>query len=151
MYGVCHNSLFSWEGLLKKNIQSLNFPAGWRDLCPKFRNRVEKIARVRDSRPEKFSVFRKFLLLRNETPRFRKIRRFSCNNEHFLSVRGNFLLEVIVFRFYQELNAVRSQNSELSWGKSHVFLIFGEIIVYLRKAIVDLKNNNCGKSSYSGN
>ena len=52
----------------------------------------KKIARTGDLHPEKFSVFRKFLLLWNESPRFRKNCRFSGNVGKFLSVHGNFLL-----------------------------------------------------------
>ena len=109
-----------------------------------------------DSRPKKFSAFWKFLLLWNETPRFRKIRQFSCNAGQFFSLCDNFLLqncrlEVYVFQFYQELNAVRSKISELSRRISHILPVFGEIIVYIRKMIVDFKNINCGKRSYSSN
>ena len=43
--------------------------------------------------------------------------------------------EVIVFRFYKELNGVRSKNSELSREVLHKLPVFGEIIVYLYKMI----------------
>ena len=46
---------------------------------------------------------------------------------------------MIVFRFYRELDAVRSKNSELSHGILRILQILGEIKVYLRKTIVDLK------------
>ena len=77
---------------------------------------LKRIARAGDSCPEKFLVFWKFLLLWNETPRICKIPRFSCIMLHNFLVSviiSYFLLEVIFFLFYQELNAVRSENSKL--------------------------------------
>ena len=47
------------------------------------------------------------------------------------------------------MNAVQSKNLEINPDISHTLLIFGEIKVYLCKIIMDLKNINCRKNSYS--
>ena len=59
--------------------------------------------------------------------------------------------EVIVFLFYQELNTIPSENSELSCKILHILLVFDKIVVYLHKIIVDLINISHGKSLYSAN
>ena len=72
----------------------------------------------------------------------------------FCVTLDNFLLPILDDSFpilYQELNTVRSENSELSHGILHFLPVFGEIIVYLCKMVVDLKNINYGKISYYGN
>ena len=83
----------------------------------------KRIVRAKNSRPEKFSVIRFFFFffLRNETFRFRKIRRFFLTLDNFLvSIVISYCRSEVIFSwFYQELNAVRSENSELSCGISY--------------------------------
>ena len=79
---------------------------------------------------------------------------------NFHAMLDNFLVTVIifycwfwaiVFQFCQKLNAVRSKNSEFSQRILCILLVFGEIIAYACKMIMDLKNINWRKSSYSNN
>ena len=72
--------------------QGLNFRAGWQDSRPKFRYPVEKNRKGRSLPP---SLFQNFLILWNETVRFRKNNRFYCNAGQFLSDRGDFLLQIV--------------------------------------------------------
>ena len=133
-----------WIVLLNEIAEpSTVFRVKWQDSHPKFKNPVEKYFEGRRlPQPNEFSVFSKFLLLwlDMKLPRFWKIRQFSCNAGQFFFVYlviSYWQLKVIIFRFYQELNAVWSKYSELSCGISHILLVFSEIIVYLRKMIVD--------------
>ena len=82
---------YSWTFIQQSG---LNFRTGWRDSSPKFRNPVGKNHEDRRLPPWKILVFRIFLHLWIETPRFRKIHQFSCNAGQFLNVRGNFLLSI---------------------------------------------------------
>ena len=106
---------------------------------------LKRIPSALDSHPEKFSFFLKFLFLSKETPHFQKIRRFSCNAGSFLlSIVISYChFEVIAFQFYLELNAAQSENSNLNCGRLRILLIFGKIIGYLCKIIVDLKSIIC--------
>ena len=54
----------------------------------------KRIAMAGNSLPEKFSVFRKSLLLWNETPRSRKFADFRVTVDNFLSGHSNFLLPI---------------------------------------------------------
>ena len=72
--------------------QGLNFRAGF---APKIQKSRQKELPGREAPAlKKFSAFRKFLLLWNETPRFRKVRRFSCNAGQIFSVRDSLSLPI---------------------------------------------------------
>ena len=116
------------------------FRAGWRNSHPKFRNQKE-------SRGRKNPALENFLLFINKTPCFQTICWLSCNIGQFLSVWGNFLLPIRADNF---LNGVLSENLELGHGISQIFPVFGKVIVYLSKMIVDLKKYQLWKSTYSG-
>ena len=110
-------------------IQGLNFWVEWQDSYPKFRNPVEKNCEGR------------------KLPS-RKILRLLCNTGQFLLVSivvSYCRSEVMFFQFYQKLNVVPSKNSEISRAISCILLFFCEIIVYLSKMMMDLKNINCGE------
>ena len=114
------------------------FRAGWRDSRPKFRNTIENNREGGRLPPRKILGFPEIFAFIKRNSCFRKIRRFSCNAYYFLvSVAFSCRSEVLVFRFSQELNAVRSENSELSRRISRILPVFYEILVYLRKMIVD--------------
>ena len=107
----------------------------------------KRIGIVKYSRPEKFMVFIKCFSFMKQNSLFPKkiplIFAYYWTISYCLSYCWT---EVIVFQFYQELNAVWSENSELNRRISCILPIFGEIIVYLGKMFVDLKKINCGKA-----
>ena len=103
--------------------QRLNFRMGWRE-TPALKKSC-------------FSGI--FGLYETELPVFEKFADFPVMLENFLvSVAVSYSRsKALVFRFYQELNAVQYENSELSCGILRIFPVFDEV-VYLRKTIVDL-------------
>ena len=72
----------------------------------------KRITKAGDSNPEKFLVFRKFLSLWNEISVSEKFVDFYEMLDNFLVsiVISYCQSKVIVFQFYQEMNAVRLQN-----------------------------------------
>ena len=85
---------------------------------------------------------------------------FYCYETKFTDFRGtsdNFLVSIGIsywqseFLFYLELNAVQCEKAELSQGISRILPIFGEIIMYQWKIIVNLNNMYCKKSPFTGN
>ena len=98
-----------------------------------------------------------------EIPAKRIVRERDSHREKFADFRVtlyNFLVpvvisfcwsEVIVFWFCSKLNAIWFENSELNHKISQILLAFCKILIYLHKMIIDLKNINCRKSSYSSN
>ena len=113
-------------------VQGLNFRAGWQVSCPKFRNPVKKyqegkIPTLKNSQFSGNFCFMKWNSL------------FSENSLIFMHCWIIFSIpmvifycrqDVMVFRFYQQLNAVRSKNSELSRGISCFLQVFSELIAH---------------------
>ena len=113
----------------------------------KFRNLVEKNCEGKRLLVWKVSFccfFRNFCFYETKLPISEKIADFRVTMDCFLlSVVISYCRsEVIVFRFLTGIDEVRSENSELSSGISRILPVFGEIIVYLCKMTVDLKNIN---------
>ena len=83
-------------------------------------------------RPEKFSVFRKFLFLWNESPRFWKIRRFSGNAGQFLNDCFNFSLPIRGdnFLFLSAIECSSIQKFGTSCGILHILPVFGKVMVH---------------------
>ena len=92
-----------------------------------------RIARAGDSHLENFLLFLQiFAFMKQNSPFLKK-------NTDFYVMLDNFLVtvlifyrwsEVIVFRFYWELNTVLPKNSELNCRISHILPFFVKIIVY---------------------
>ena len=131
------------------NSQGLNFRAGWRDLRPNFRNPVEKNREDGRLPPWKILCFLEICFYETKLLVSEKFTDFIKKLDNFLmsEVISYCRSKAIVFRFYEELKAVRFTSSELNRGISCILPAFGEIIVYSCKMIVGLKNINCGKSS----
>ena len=124
---------------MKLLIQGLNFRAGWRDSRAKFRNPVEKIREGGKIPPVKNSQFsRKFCFYGAKLAVSKKFAAFRVKLDNFLVSVGNILLPMggDIFPMYQELDAIRSENSKLSRGISRILPVFGEITAYLRKRIM---------------
>ena len=116
--------------------------------APKIYKSRRKESRRRESPGQKISWFLgNFCFYETKLPFSEKLADFRVTlNNFFVSMLISwYWSEVIVFRFYQEMNAVRFENSEVSQGISRILKVFGKIIVYLRKMIVGLKNVNCKK------
>ena len=123
------------------------------DSHTKFRNSVEKNHASGKFPPWKNLFSGNYCFYETKLPTSEKAADFSVTLYNFLvsAVISYCGSEVIVFRFYQKLNVVRSENSELSRGISWILPVFGKIIVYLLKMIKNLKNINCRKNSYFSN
>ena len=139
------------QGFIFKTLwQGLNFR--W-DLL-KFKISVEKNHKSGSLLPWKIFGFPEFFAFMKRNSLFaKKFTNFRVTLASFVvSVVISYCQsKVIVYQFYQEWNAISSKNSVLHWKILHILLVFNEIIVYLCKMIKNLKNINCGKSSYSGN
>ena len=147
------STILTWK-TIKFLIPMLEFQGGMARFVPKIQKSRQKESRGRESPALKNSQFpENFYFYETELPVFEKSANFRITLDNFLVSKLIFYCrsEVTVFRFYQELNAVRYENSELSRRTLRTLPVFGETTEYLHKKIVDLININCGKSSYSDN
>ena len=95
-------------------LQGLNFRGDGGIHARNLENPSKRIAKAGDSRSEKFSVFREFLVLRNEILCFRKIHRFSWHAGQFLNARSNLLLPIACDSF-QILSAIECSSIQKFW------------------------------------
>ena len=136
---------------LKKNVyRFLTICRAWisgRDSRPKFRNPFKKNHEGARLPPWKTLLSGNFCLYEMKHPISEKFTSFSEILDSFLVQAVIFYcwIEVIVFRFYQELNVIWSENLELSRGISRILPVFSKVTLYLCKIIVDLKNLKWGE------
>ena len=131
----------------------MNFRLGLWHSHPKFRKSLKKNREGGRILPWKILGFPEIFACTKQKSLFWKICRFSCNTGQFFSVHGNLLLLVGGDSF---LILPGVECSSIRW-----LVIYSQNIAYfadfwqnnstyLLKLTVDLKNINCGKSSYSG-
>ena len=84
-----------------------------------------------DSHPEKSLFSRNFCCYETTFLVSERFTDFCVTVDNFLvSVGISYCRsEVIIFLFYQELNAVQSKKSTFTWGLSHILPVFGKISV----------------------
>ena len=133
-------------------LQYIKYDQGTMGFMPKISKPHSKESQGWETPAQKNSRFSgNFCFYKIELPIFKYF-------AHFCVMLDNFLVSMVIsysrskmmgFRFYQVLNVVWSENSELGLWLC-VLLVFGKM-VYLCKMIVDLKGTIYRKSSYSGN